>query len=485
MRYRNLILLGVVLAALAGGGFWAWRARVEAKAVAAALPQRPDLRRYHVDLMARVAAAEEGVRQGRKAALAELQSLYQVNGYLAEADHCGQALMHLELSNPLWPHRLATIRAGYGELETAILLWERTVRQAPKFVPARIRLGDAYLKSNRDADAQRTYEAVLAQESANPYALVGLARLDVKAGNLTRARSRLEQAAEESRSAIGPDLLVTVYEQLGEEGRARALRARVKAAGTYYDPPDPWLDVMFDQDCFDIFQLCVAAGFAEHRGDKERARMLLERANGLEPKGGHVLLQLGMLCHRTRDMPSAQRYFEKATEVEPTMSDAWAQLINLYNEKGDRMASARALAAGLTHCPNSPGLHLERARRLAAGGQIDAAIAEYRLTYRLRPEEADPLIEIAQIYLKQERTAEAVAELNEALLSEPEHPTALMILAMHAVQAGDEAEAREWIRRCHLQLRVPRDALAEITSRYAQRFGRPYPAAAFTPAVPK
>ena len=473
MRRRTLALVTVITLFLGFAAFFGWRWHERSALVAAAIPARPNFAKFPVAIVDRVNAAERKARGGSVDALAELASLYQINGFMPEAERCLTALVRLQPKEPKWPHRIASIRAGYGELDTAIQLWERTVRLAPKYVPAQIRLGDSYLKLNRDADATRAYNRVLELDASNPYALVGLARLDLKAGQATRAKERLEKAAEQSNWAIGTDLLVSVYEQLGDNDRAIALRARAKSAGTYFDPPDPWMDEMLD-DCYDVFRLTLAAGFADHSGDSAGSRRILERAAALAPQDGHVLLQLGMLCRSTHDNAAARQYLERAAEVQPNLSDAWAQLVDFYLVAGDDASAARALSAGLRNCPQSPGLHLQRARRLAAAGEIEAAEAEFRTTFQLRPDEADPLIELAQLYLKQNRTREAVAELHRALESEPEHPVALTTLALYSIAVGDERAARDWLRRAQLQVRVSRDMLSQLTARFAQRFGHPY-----------
>lgn len=473
MKRRRWVILAVGLVLLLGGGaaWWSWLG-ARARVVAAAVPPRPDLSNLPPELTTRIAAAEQ-LAASRWAAvhgLAELATLYDANGFIAEADHCYATLLRLQPDNAVVLHRYATLRAGYGDLDSAIPLWKRVHQLAPKYLPPMIRIGDAYLKTNRDADAARAYRRVLAIDPANPYAMVGLARIDLKEGRLTAARDRLEAAARSSKGDIGSDLLVSVYEQLGDRTQARELRGRQKSAGTYYDPPDPWLEELM-HDCYDVGRLTLAAGFDEHRGDPAAARRLLDRAALLAPRSGHVLLQLGMLCRELKDVAAARRHLERAAEVDPTLSDVWAQLIQLYLQQGDGRAAARALATGLKYCPNSPGLHLERARRLATLGRTDAAIAEFRETFRLRPDEADPLIEIAEIYLRQNRTPEAMALLKQSLEVEPEQPVALMTLAMYSIAVGNQPAAQSWMERVYLQTRVPPAAYAQLTQQYAQKFG--------------
>jgi tetratricopeptide (TPR) repeat protein len=170
-------------------------------------------------------------------------------------------------------------------------------------------MGDVLLKLNRGTAAADAYAAVLAREPGNPYALVGLARIDLAAGRWSKARERLELASAGSDFSIGADLLATVCEQLGDAERAAALRARAKSSGAFYDPPDPWMDEIFE-DCLDVYRLTVAAGFADHAGNAPAAQHLIERALTLAPDNAAALYQSGTFAMQRRDYEKARQDFE-------------------------------------------------------------------------------------------------------------------------------------------------------------------------------
>jgi Flp pilus assembly protein TadD len=133
------------------------------------------------------------------------------------------------------------------------------------------------------------------------------------------------------------------------------------------------------------------------------------------------------------------------------------------------------LLNGLSHCPQSPSLHLEYARWLRDSNRLDEAIAEFRYGYQLRPSEASPLVELATAYITAGRTDEAVAALNLALERQPDHPTALATLAFLAISNNDEAGAlRRWeqIRR---QPKTPAAIINSLRQSYQQQFGRNLP----------
>ena len=393
----------VLLSAVAGGGYVAWRSHQSSEALKSSAPARPEMADRPAEFRNRVADCEETLAKGpdRLAALKELSGLYHANGFYPEAGECYQTLMQVEADEPRWPHRLADILAGYGQLEDAVPLWERTVELQPRYVPAGIRLGDALLKLNRFEEAEKAYLRVLSISPDNPYALVGLARADVKAERWRQAQERLEKAAQTSGQTIGSDLLVTVYEKQGRQEQAEILRGRVKASGTFFDPPDEWLNEVYE-DCYDPYRLSLVAGSIQRAGDAANGLRLLQRAGSLSPNSAPIQYQLGLMYVAMSDGRGALRAFQKVVEMDPTFSDGWVQLIEVFKRMGQTEGAERALAAGLAHCPKSPALHLERGRRLAAAGRRDEAITHFERTVELRPEEAEPYVELAKLYFQRE-----------------------------------------------------------------------------------
>lgn len=465
-------VLGVGIAAAAA--LWWRHETAQARAVvAASLPPHPDLSGLSAELPQRIGACEQRARSGpgRTAALAELSRLYHANGFLAEASRCYEGLLQVDSTNPLWPHRLANIVAGYGQLDEAMPLLRRAVALAPAYVPARLRLGDALLKMNQNAEAAKVYGAVLEREPGNPYALLGLARLDVDAGRWEEARTRLESVVAQTKYTVGYDLLPTVYEHLGQPDRAVAIRARMKASGAFADMLDPWMDELID-DCYSTYRLSVAAGTAQHRGDTKGAINLLQRAITLAPDSGPLQFQIGLIYLDQRDYTNARQHLERCTALTPNFPDGWAYLTNLYTTLGDAASSRRVLAEGLARCPRSPGLRLEYGRQLSAAGRFAEAIPEFEESIRLRPDEADAYVDLAKVYFQLDRVDEGVAVLHRALQVEPEHPTALTTLTLYSISIGDEAAARAWLRRVQLQVRTQPETVDALVQAFTQRFGR-------------
>lgn len=473
MKKRSwlIVSLVVLLVAVAGGGLW-WQHAGAAQAVAlASLPPLPDLTTVHPQLRERLAAADARARsrRGPTEGLAELARLYHANGFLDEARRCYEGLEKLQPAEPRWPHRHATILAGFGELDPAITLWQRVIALAPDYLPARLRLAESLLKSNHPAEATAAYDAVLARAPQNAYAQLGLARLDFEAQRWDQARTRLESVVAETNYELGYDLIVSLYEKTGQPERAAAIRATRKASGAYRDLPDPWMDELLD-DCFDSYRISIAAGLLS-RTAFARSRQLLLRAIELSPDDVSLHFQLATASMENDDPTTAREQLELCTRIAPAFSDGWAQLSGLYTRMGDADSAHRTLSAGLQACPQSPGLHLMRARELQAAGLDDEAIAEFRTSIRLRPNEPDAYHDLGNLLIHLGRNEEGIAQMRTAVEVEPGDPVALGVLAFYSVLVGDEPAARQWLARLHDQPRAPADQVAKILAAYRRQFG--------------
>lgn len=475
MRLRIALIAVAVLAVAAAAWFWN-RADAEAASVASVLPEVPELTGATPALRERVLAADSRARSlfTSRRGLVELSRLYHANGRFAEALQCYDALLQFEPDNPRWPHLKATIVAGYGRADEAEELWKRTIALAPDYLAARIRLGDIQLKANRTVEAAATYNEILRLSTDQPYALLGLARLDLEAGRLDDALRRLETVVAKTDYTLGYDLIVSLYETLGLHQRALAIRGAAKASGAYRDPPDPWQEELMN-DCYDPYRISLTAGTIARDGRTAEAMALLRRAIELAPDDVSARFQLGTLARDQGDFETARSQLRRCTELAPEFADGWAHLSDLQARLGETTASERTLAEGLRNCPQSPGLHLMRARRMRDAGNTGAAIVAFETSIRYRPNEADAYLELGSYLVTLGREAEAIRQFERAIKAEPGNPNALGILAFNAISTGNEPEARKWMALIREQPRMNAAQAEQLRSSYQSKFGRPPP----------
>ncbi len=460
---------GALLAAL-GAGWWAMEQRSSGGALIA-LPVAPHLDETQDQLREEVDAATARAGDSPKAALEALKRLarlYHANGYIDEAQAAYEILEEVDPNEPRWPHLHAVILAGFGDFEQSMARWRRVIELAPDYLAAHLRLAEAELKSNRPEEAAAIYEAVLRRWKDEPYARLGLARLDFEAERWEEARQRLEPLVAQTDYRLGYDLIVSVYEKLGREREAKAIRGQMKASGAFREAPDPWMDELLDV-CFDPYRIAIAAGA---RSDPKEARALILRAIELAP--GEVSYRLQLVSHYTeqKDAPAALEALRELTTRAPNFADGWARLASFYQDFRQDEAAARAVATGLEHCPDSPGLRLMWGSMLRRAGRLDEAIRELNRSIELRPNEAPAYVELAHAQVSQGSIEAGLQSLRRSLEAEPENPAALTYLAFHAVAAGNRAEADEWMQRVARQPRIAAEPARRLAEAYRAKFGR-------------
>jgi tetratricopeptide (TPR) repeat protein len=476
MSRGRLILILSLTGLLGAGAVMGYGLVHRHRIVARHLPTAPALSDAPAILSDRIADAELQARHWRHSArgLTQLSRLYHANGFYPEALTCYEGLTILEPRNARWPHLQASIITNFGRMDEALPLRQRVVELAPDYLPARLRLGDVLLKGNRPAEAAETYREALKQAPGNPFALLGVARCALAAGDWTQAREHLREAIAKNPDFIGAlSLMVTVSEHFGDRATADSLRLAI-GRREFSDLPDPWVDEL-TEDCFDAYRLSVAAAVALAAGDRPAALALLERSILLAPNAGTYHRQAGQLLLEAKDHNAAREHLEKAVALNPTDADAWLRLMDAFRSLGQTQPAVQALLRGLSHSPQSPSLHLEHARWLRANNRLEEAIAEFRISHQLRPSEASTLVELATACVTAGRNDEAVAALNLALERQPDHPIALATLALLAVHDGNEAEALRLWALIRQQPKTPPAAVARLRQTFEAKFGRALP----------
>lgn len=434
-------------------------------------PPLPELDRAHPHLARQLEQIDAKVRQGELESLGRLARMYHANGYLNEAIQVYDILLQVEPEDPRWPHLLAFILAGYGRLEVSLPLWERVIELDPGYLPAHFRRADALLKLNRFEEARQVYNEVRKQDFDNPYAFVGLARLAINEGELQQARSHLLDAAGNSDNRIGIDLLVTVFEQLGEKGKAAYLRGQQKAKGSYTDMVDPWLQDLMDV-CYDPYQLVTAGGFAAFSGDLDRGKAILKRALRYEPDHAMAHFQIAGMYAAAGDHDKALEHFARTASIDPTYADAWLRQAELYRELGEDGKADEMLTRGLANRPDSPALNLAWGEQLQKRGELDGAIRRLRRSIALRPNEAQAYIILAGVYFQKNAFREAEDLLLESLEYEPGNPVVLTTMARLSIHLLDRTEADQWIARVREQPRILPEHVKLLEAAYEEAFGR-------------
>jgi tetratricopeptide (TPR) repeat protein len=396
-RTRLMILVGLAVAGVCCGGLWAMHARSRAAWISAC-PRPPDLGECLPSFQARVASVE-----GRLAAwppdveaLGELARLYHANGFLAEAETAYRALVRYDPRNPAWPHLLGVLLAGFGRMDEAVPLFRRAIQLDPTDLAVRLHLADSLLKSNDMAGAGAAYQDLLDRSPGNPYAMLGVARVELAGERRGASLKTLRALVAANPDFYGAhDLLASLDEQFGADQEAAVEREKA-GKGRFREAPDPVFDSLMN-DCYDPYRLQVMAATAMAVQAYPEAMPPLQRALALKPDDSRTHRQLGLVYLKMADYARSREQLERAVALDPKNDGAIFDLVSAYQDMGEKTAALRTLAAAVKIIPESPGLHYDYGMALVDAGRIPEAITQLEAAESLNPENHGAAEELARI----------------------------------------------------------------------------------------
>jgi len=402
--------------------------------------------------------------------MAKITRMYQANGYIAEAIQCLARLVDWEPKNPRWPYFLGYNLAGYGELDDAIELWERAAGLSPEYAAVRIRQAEAFIKLNRLDEAEASAAQALSLDERDPHALQVLARIEMINGRDNKALPLLRKAMAFSNDRVGVQLLVTVFDNLGMIREANAIRSTAQALEQYAPIPDVWLDELLD-DCYDSNLLLTGGGLAMYAGNPERGIELLLRLISYEPENATAYHQLGVIYRDMRDWRQAVASFDRATQLDPSLSDSWLFQAVILRDLGQVVEGNRKLREGLAANPASPALHLLQGQVLAGRNQFALAKKYFRKSIELRPQEAEAYNELGRLYLLEGNIPRAKETILASLDAETANPVALSLMVLISIQADDRSQALHWYEQVLKQPRILPAERRQLRQFIQKRFG--------------
>ena len=462
--FALLLVAGVLIGTLR----WNAEHRI-ASMIETHLSPLPSTKGLHAELAQRITEQNKRATEGPKRleALKTLGQLYHANGYLNHAWQTYRILIEIDEGNALWPHRLATIVSGYGQLDDSLALYRKAIELDPKYTPSRIHLGDTLLKLNRYDEAKVVFQTILDEEPTHPYALFGQARVCLAQDDITQAKHLLE-SARRANKLIGGDLLADIYETLGETSKARAL-LHDTIWSSHVDIADPWVDDIVS-DCYDSFEVAMAAGIAGRAGNSAKAIRLLKRSTTLDPLDHNAHNHLAKIYFSQGDLSLAKKSYETCTKVAPAFSEGWAGLIAIELQSGNQAKALGLIDQALANSPDSYVINNYKGDSLIALNRPEEAIPYFENTIRLVPENAVGYNYMARAYIQMGENGKAFEQLSKALKAEPSNPTALKLMTLFYISAGDRVQAQNLINKAIASPRISEDVIRTMQTTFKERF---------------
>ena len=318
-----------------------------------------------------------------------------------------------------WTYLLAVLDHQEGRLDEAVAGYERALLLQGASVPARVRLGEAFLALRRLDEARETLTRVLETDPGNSAALAGLGQVALSEKRYDVAVKRLEAAlagTPEANRLHHP--LGLAYRGLGDMDKARehlGLRGKVGVK-----PADPLVDELPELKTGERVFL-LRGHMAFRAGRYPEAVEAYRAALSARPDSVRAKVNLGSALAQSGDRDGAIASYREALELAPDNRTARFNLGVLLSQAGDPAGAAEALGAAVELAPEDVEARLELARILRRMGREDEALTHASRVVELDPAledgrllEAQTLVQLGRFGAARERLEAAHAVMPEA-----------------------------------------------------------------------
>ena len=335
-----------------------------------------------------------------------LAYLYLLKGEPEKTASELKEVLRLEPDNADATYKLAWVLFSQGRYGECISFIEKTKQSHAPSVPLLVLLGDAYLKKSNVNKAGETYLLVISEQSGNPDALIGLARVSQARGDDKNAALYLSRAKE----VIGdsPDLLykfalAALNSNLTDDAMQaikRAIELRPDAPFYYFVLGSTWLrlkrpDLQEAEQAFRQFlklqpdhaQGQMSLGYVLLKQKRyAEARELLEKSAQKEARTPDTFYYLGLIAQEQNENERAVELFQKAIQLQPAHAYAHIALGSTYLKMKNYTGAQSELETGVKLSPDDSKAHYNLAMLYARQKDQQRAQQEMRIVERLKSE---------------------------------------------------------------------------------------------------
>jgi pilus assembly protein FimV len=321
-----------------------------------------------------------------------------------------------------------------GKIEPAIKEYERLLEDNPNDVNTLNRIGDLWVRINRNDEAVKVFVKIADHYSKDGFFLKAIAiykkinkldpsRLDIyakladlyaKQGLAMEAKSQYQVLADYYLKHGDPANALAIYRKISELDPS-SINVHVKLADLY-SQNNRTAEALKEYDRVGRMLL--------KRGMLDEAVQVFKKALKIDPKNSELVESLVTALLEAKDYDNATAIVDAALESSPTEPKFLAMLGRIQLAKGDMRAAKAALDRGLAANPNDPALREAVADLQLRTGNPDAAL-----------EMITPLVEKA---IGKGERGTAVEMLNRVLRVDSGHTPTLERLVAVYVRLNEE-----------------------------------------------
>ena len=353
-----------------------------------------------------------------------------------------------------WLYYWGSLLLREKKMGEALPILTTALQLEPKYLPARLKVGEALLGAGKTDEAGKIYEGILNDYSDTAEAYYGLGRVKAALGDQAAAAELYRQACQlfPTYGAAHYGLAVA-FRKLGRIQEAEE-QANLHERNKYIVPPlaDPLRDELRVLDMSAVTHLERGVQL-EQVGRIEDAIAETEKALALDPSLAKAHLNLLILYAKAGKNKQAEEHYKALLVLAPDQfPDADYNYGVLLFEEGKLDEAEKAFRKTLTIAPSNDAAHNNLGYLLEREGKLSEAAAEYRKAIDIRPNSREAHFKLGRILVNQKQYQEGIDQLLQTLTPVDENtPAYLYALGATYGRAGDTVEAVHYMEEAKEQ----------------------------------
>jgi tetratricopeptide (TPR) repeat protein len=345
-------------------------------------------------------------------------------------------------------------------MDQARIHFQEAIKLEPRYMPARLGLGELEMARGENAPAVQTAEDILKADPTNLPAHLMRANGLMRIGENQKAREEITTAmkmypkSNDLMFELGQvEYLDKNYKQseaafqtLIAAGDPRGLPGVMesKVAQGQWDQAIESAENQLKQapDRSD-YRLALAKIYfraAKYAESSVQYQMLIDK----NPKVTDLYVRLGESKENNHDVNGAVEAFKKAREIDPTNYLPLLELALLYNRAGRDEEARTAYEEVIKLQPdNVEALNNLAYLKADQGVDLDQALAYAQRAQQKRPNDPNVVDTLALIYIHKNLTDDSLRMLRDLVTKTPNNPTFHLHLALALYQKGDRPQAKK------------------------------------------
>ena len=297
-------------------------------------------------------------------------------GQVQEADRFYTSILKAQPKHPDANHNMGVLAVGIGKTLEALPFFQTALETKPDVAQFWLSYIDALIKLGRIADAK----TVLHQATKKGFKSDAFAQLQKR---LSKASKNPQHPPAEQIQAI-----MNLYNQ----GRLQQALFEVNKMLERFP---------------NSFILCNIAG-ASNAGlmQFDAAIDFFKRSLKVNPGNAEAYNNIGNVLNSKGDPDAALDYFKKALKIKPKFADVYNNIGNALNAKGDTDAAIGSYKKALKIKPDYAEAYYNKGIALKDKGEQKAAIDSYKRAIKIKPDYADAYSNTCELYERSNKLAE-------------------------------------------------------------------------------